>query len=94
MMYTWNKDYQTISQMRDEQREIELLHLIESKKYYYALADLGYKQLKDLLVRKILALDEKSLSNDMVAYQTMEYGRLLTYIIQEENSHKVQFKEK
>jgi len=78
-----------ISRMRDEQREIELLDLIQSwkrryktKKYfyaYYALLDLGNRQVAEIVKNKIIAIDEEPFSNDMVAYKTMEYGRILAY---------------
>ena len=80
--------------MRDEQREIELLQLIDSKKYkskkyfyaYYALGDLGNKQIKDIVVNKILALDDRKLLGNGMYNQLLEYGRILAYLVREENS--------
>ena len=80
--------------MRDEQREIELLQFIEFKKYktkkyyyaYYALADLGNKQIKDLVVSKIIALDDRRLMGDGPYNQSLEYGRILAYLVQKEDN--------
>ncbi|MHA1441774.1 MAG: hypothetical protein ACTSPK_07940, partial [Candidatus Heimdallarchaeota archaeon] len=88
----WKKYYQEIRQMRDEQKEIELLQFINSQRYkskkyfyaYYALADLGNKQIKDIVVCKIIAYDETKISGDRYN-QSMEYGRILAYLVQEEN---------
>jgi hypothetical protein len=93
MIYIWKKYYQEIRQMRDEQREIELLQFIESKKHktkkyfyaYYALADLGNKQIKDIVVSKIIALDDKKFIGDTMYNQSLEYGRILAYLVQQEN---------
>ncbi|MHA1187749.1 MAG: hypothetical protein ACTSSK_12915 [Candidatus Heimdallarchaeota archaeon] len=89
----WKKYYQEIRQMRDEQKEIELLQFINSKRYkskkyfyaYYALADLGNKQIKDIVVCKIIAYDETKFLGDKYN-QSMEYGRILAYLVQEENN--------
>jgi len=93
MIYIWKKYYQEIRQMRDEQKEIELLQFINSKRYkskkyfyaYYALADLGNKQIKDIVVCKIIAYDETKISGDRYN-QSMEYGRILAYLVQKENN--------
>jgi len=88
IILSWRKQYRDIRKMRDEQREIELLDFIQTKKYknkkyfyaYYALVDLKNKQVKDIVVRKIIEIDEKPFSGDSTAYFTMEYGRILAYI--------------
>lgn len=90
----WKKYYLEIRQMRDEQKEIELLQFIESKKYktkkyfyaYYALADLGNTQIKDILVSKIITFDEKKRLGEGMYNQMFEYGRILAYLVRKENS--------
>ncbi|NHJ48910.1 MAG: hypothetical protein FK733_14085 [Asgard group archaeon] len=95
MRLIWRKNFEDIRLLRDEQKEIELLKIIESKKIknkkyfyaYYALADLGYNQLKELVVKKLLEIDKKAMRTDTTAYYAMEYGKLLAYLIQEEEGH-------
>ena len=94
MIYFCKKYYQKICRMRDEQREIELLQIIESTKYktkkyfyaFYALADLDNQQIKDIVVNKILALDDKKFLGDGMFNETLEYGRILAYLVQKENN--------
>ena len=92
IILSWKKYYQEIRQMRDEQREIELLKLVKTKKYknkkyiyaYYALADLGNKQIKEILVEKIIEKDRFEFSSGYATHNTLAYGVLLAYIIRKE----------
>ncbi len=89
---SWKKYYQEIRKMRDEQRETELLNIIQTKKYknqkyiyaYYALADLGNKQIKEILIKKIIKQDGRVFHNDITTYNTATYGVLLAYIERKE----------
>lgn len=89
---SWKKYYQEIRQMRDEQREIELLNIIQTKriknrKYVYALyalADLESKQVKEILIEKILKYDGIAVAYNSGAQNLAAYGVLLAYIIRKE----------
>ena len=88
MILYWKKQFEFIQQLRDNYDEMKLLHLIQNQKIknkryyyaYYALIDLGNKQIKEIVIDKILAIDDKPFSGDSTAYKTMEYGRILAYI--------------
>jgi len=93
---SWKKYYQEIRKMRDEEREIELLKIIQTKKYknqkyiyaLYALADLGNKQIKEILIKKIIKQDGRVFHNDITTYNTAAYGVLLAYIEKKEQEEK------
>lgn len=96
IILTWKKHYQEISQMRDEEREIELLNIIHTKriknqKYiytYYALVDLGNKQVKDILIEKIIRKDRYPFSTINYGNSITAYGVLLAYIEKKEKEEK------
>lgn len=89
---SWKKYYQKISQMRDEQREIELLNIIQTKRIknreyiyaLYALADLESKQVKEILIEKILKYDGIVVTYSTDAQNLAAYGVLLAYIERKE----------
>lgn len=96
IILSWKKYYKEIRQMRDEERETELLKIIQTKKYknqkyiyaYYALADLGNKQIKEILIKKIIKQDGRVFHNDITTYNTAAYGVLLAYIEKKEQEEK------
>ncbi|NHJ32737.1 MAG: hypothetical protein FK732_07735 [Asgard group archaeon] len=96
LRYLMKKYYEEVSQMRDEQREIELLNIIQTKKYknqkyiyaHYALIDLGNKQVKNLVIEKIIKQDRVPFQNDISTARTSAYGKILAYIEKREQEEK------
>lgn len=96
VIQSWKKYYKEIRKMRDEEREIELLKIIQTKKWknqkylyaIYALADLGNKQIKEILVEKIIKHDGLVNPYSYDAQNKLAYGVALAYIVQKEQEEK------
>jgi hypothetical protein len=88
MKYLMKKQYEVIAQMRDEQREVELLNIIQERRYsgyktiyaHYALIDLGNKQVKNIVMERIIQLDRFPYKNSFTTTNVTVYGIMLAYI--------------
>jgi hypothetical protein len=93
--FLWRKYYEEISQMRDELRETELLHIVhttncKTHRYYYsyyALIDLGNQQIKEICVNKLLGIYNRKNRSDYTTNRAMEYGIILAHIINMEENY-------
>ncbi|MHA1743997.1 MAG: hypothetical protein ACTSV6_07085 [Candidatus Heimdallarchaeota archaeon] len=88
LLMPYKKAYKQIRTMRDEVREIELLKIVQtknwlSKKYIYAiyaLIDLGNKQIKEILIEKIINYDDANVFSSQSVQYVALLGLALAYL--------------
>ncbi|MHA1630999.1 MAG: hypothetical protein ACTSXO_02025 [Candidatus Heimdallarchaeota archaeon] len=88
LLIAYKKAYEQIRTMRDEVREIELLKIVQtknwlSKKYIYAiyaLIDLGNKQIKEILIEKIINYDDANVFSSQSVQYVALLGLALAYL--------------
>jgi len=85
------KQFEYIRKLRDEENEKELLQIVQKKRYglkciyaLYALVDLNNNQIKELVIEKIMQINNQPLRSSFTLQILQDLGVVLAWINKKE----------